>query len=566
MKRIITNSLLLLLLISLSYQTIAQVQYNNCSTTGTNASAIGNKTSAGGNNSLAGGYSSKANGSNSLAFGYNCSSSGTTTTAIGNTAVTTSTGSMALGNYVKAAAPYTYVFGSGTTASYPLTNSTSYSIAMGINSNIPTMLITKSKNNNFTGKVAIGPVTSPQAKLHIKSDNNEDAELMIEVSNKSNDKASVSLFDKNHFIAVGPNIDMQFHAEEGVIKLEGDHYCFGKEHEKKARLYTNKTPTLYVNAVRSDAGENNEDSGPSYAIGFNDHGLLFSSAMNKKGNEAKQIDWKNIMYLLNDGKIGIGSESTYLRNNDDHTLEVHAPRNLNLESDKIMLSGKIGINTTNDVTDYALAVNGGIISTKVYIKEVNQWPDYVFSDTYSLMDLDDLKHYLAVNRHLPGLPSEEEVLESGYDMGEMQANLLRKIEELTRYVLFLQDEIVTLKRENKTSEDTIVFTYDSNGNRISRHLVFERITKHDSPTQASIPSAYSLFPNPTSGTFSLQLDKPEQGEMLRATLLDVSGTILETKETKDGRIEFDLTRQPGGIYILEVDGAAGRDTWKVIKK
>ena len=112
-----------------SIQVKAQVQYNGCSVTGSYASAIGKSNTASGNNSFAGGYTSQATGSNSIAFGYNSKATKSTTTALGNTATASGAGSMAIGNYVKVTGQNAFVFGSGTTASYPLTNSTDNSIA-----------------------------------------------------------------------------------------------------------------------------------------------------------------------------------------------------------------------------------------------------------------------------------------------------------------------------------------------------------------------------------------------------------------------------------------------------
>ena len=452
MKKYLTQ-ILIALFLGCVCQSHAQVQYNGCSATGANASAIGNKNTASGNNSLAGGYTTQATGSNSLAFGYNSKATQSTTTAIGNTAIASGIGSMALGNYVKATAQNAFVFGSGTTASYPLTNSTANSIAFGVNSNRPTLLITKSLNNNYTGKVAIGPITTPQTKLHIKSDNNEDAGVLIEPSDRNGHKAFIHLFDDTHSITVDNTATMELNAGTGDMKLL-------------------------------------------------------------------------------------------------------APN--------ITLNGKIGINTVNEVKDYALAVDGGLISTKVYIKEVQHWPDHVFDDNYSLMKLDDLKQYLAEKRHLPNLPSEKEILNNGYDLNDMQCALLLKIEELTRYILLLQDEIDELKKA--TSEDTIVFTYDSNGNRISRSLVFQRIIPPKSPTATVAPSNFTLFPNPTYGLFSLQFSNPNMEGTANATLRNITGTILETKELRSNSVTFDLSRQPEGIYLLEVDSPTGHETWKVIKK
>ena len=546
------------------YSTFAQVQYNNCSATGANASAIGNKTTASGNNALAGGYTSQASGSNSLAFGYNSKATQSTTTAIGNTAIASGTGSMAWGNYVKATAQNAFVFGTGTTANYPLTNSTANSIAFGVNSNKPTLLITKSQNNNYTGKIAIGPVSTPMAKIHVKSDNNEDAGLILEIGDKTSHSAFISLFDDEHRITVNNTSNMELYSGNGAMVFGGSHYCFGTESGKKARLFTHGTPSFYLNATRNGNNENRDGNGTSYAIDFNDDALAVRSALYQSPNNSTITNWKNALFLCTDGKIGIGSKTTFLKNDLDNKLEIHAPKKIHLESESVKLTGKIGINTDNSVSDYALAVDGGIISTKVFIKEVQQWPDYVFSDNYALMDLDALKHYLKEHRHLPGIPSEKEVLSNGYDINEMQSSLLQKIEELTRYILLLQEEINDLKHE--TPRDTLIFTYDKNGNRVSRSLYFERVIDPNTPLAAVTSSAYTLFPNPTQGEFCLHINRPEKGMVIHATLLNVKGTILEEKQTSSESICFDLSKQPNGIYLLEIENVNETETWKVIKR
>lgn len=52
------------------------------------------------------------------------------------------------------------------------------------------------------------------------------------------------------------------------------------------------------------------------------------------------------------------------------------------------------------------------------------------------------------NKHLPGLPSEAEVLKDGLDVGEMNKLLLQKVEELTLY-------IIDLKKESQKQQEKI---------------------------------------------------------------------------------------------------------------
>ena len=65
------------------------------------------------------------------------------------------------------------------------------------------------------------------------------------------------------------------------------------------------------------------------------------------------------------------------------------------------------------------------------------WPDYVFNSTYQLRPLAEVEAFIKTNSHLPEIPSAEEVANEGIDLAEMDASLLKKIEELTLYLQIL---------------------------------------------------------------------------------------------------------------------------------
>lgn len=539
---------------------------------GTNASVVGKNNTASGNNAFAGGYNSTASGSNSLAFGYGSKASQSTNLALGNTAEATGIGTVAIGNYVKASAQNSFVFGSGTTTSYPLTNSTPNSIAFGVNSKKPTLLITKALNNNYTGKVAIGPVTTPQAKLHIKSDTNEDAGVIIEPSNKTSKKAFLYLSDSRHKLVVEPSGNMELSSGGGFISLTGDHYCFGGSDEAKTRLYTNGTTGIYNNVKRIKNTEIRDVDAPSYGIDFCKDGLHFRTAISQPQRGSEITNWKEALFLFTNGRIGIGSKDTYIENKDDQTLILCSPammdfnaNQINLNSGQVTLNGKIGINTTNDVEDYALAVNGGVITTKVYVKEVNNWPDYVFNEDYTLLTLNELKDYVEEHRHLPGVPSEKELAENGYDIHEIQHVMMEKIEEMTRYILILQAEIDSLKSTTKT-RDIVHFSYDDNGNRIARSLSIEKIEQPEKTTLHSPFNDFDIYPNPTQGQFTVVIKSPHEKDPLHATLLNATGSPVEERMIHEQQTVFDLSAYSNGIYLLIIDTPEGAHSWKIIKK
>lgn len=107
--------------------------------------------------------------------------------------------------------------------------------------------------------------------------------------------------------------------------------------------------------------------------------------------------------------------------------------------------GGIAIGTTTMPTGAMLAVNGKILATEVEVALKSSWPDYVFDEDYKLSPLSEVEKFIKENGHLPGIPSAQEVKDNGLSLGEMNKNLMEKVEELTLYVIQLQKEVNSLK-------------------------------------------------------------------------------------------------------------------------
>ena len=73
------------------------------------------------------------------------------------------------------------------------------------------------------------------------------------------------------------------------------------------------------------------------------------------------------------------------------------------------------------------------------------FPDYVFEPEYQLTSLPALKQQILELGHLPEIPSASEVKENGLALADMTKRMLKKIEELTLYVIDLKEQIDTLK-------------------------------------------------------------------------------------------------------------------------
>ena len=288
-----------------------------------------------------GAYKNIAVGNYSATIGAGCESRGQYSFAIGYVAKSSAPNTIAIGKYVRAQAANSIVIGSGmsNSVSRMLTNNISNSLVVGFNSSLPTLFVSTSSSYNTTGKVGIGNVTSPKAKLHIKSDSNEDAGLFIEATNMSK-MAYLKLFDENNIITANPNT-----------------------------------------------------------------GLLISSKKSK----------------------------------------------ISLDTDEVLIKAKVTIDVPEGISenDYALSVSGGILTSKVMVKEVSEWYDHVFDEDYNLPPIENVKTYIDENGCLPEIPSEQNILMKGYDLVEMDGLLLKKIEELTLYTIELN---ALVKRQQEIIE------------------------------------------------------------------------------------------------------------------
>jgi hypothetical protein len=130
----------------------------------------------------------------------------------------------------------------------------------------------------------------------------------------------------------------------------------------------------------------------------------------------------------------------------------------NTNKSDLYVFGEIGIGTTTPTEK--LEVNGTIRSKEVKV-EAAPWPDYVFSSDYSLMSLQELQDYINTNGHLPEVPDADTVEEEGIALGEMNALLLKKIEELTLYQIEL---LKLLEEQNKRNEslEARIITLENN--------------------------------------------------------------------------------------------------------
>jgi hypothetical protein len=108
----------------------------------------------------------------------------------------------------------------------------------------------------------------------------------------------------------------------------------------------------------------------------------------------------------------------------------------------IKANGNVGIGTNTQATNPAhkLVVSGTAHFCKAIVK-YDGWCDYVFENEYELMPLNKLKEYIKVEKHLPEIPTTKEIEQTDVDLGEMNKLLLKKVEELTLYLIQQQEQL-----------------------------------------------------------------------------------------------------------------------------
>lgn len=156
------------------------------------------------------------------------------------------------------------------------------------------------------------------------------------------------------------------------------------------------------------------------------------------GNAGIQVSSDGFQFL-NSSSVGRFYMSFF---NDDFTISPSSGNN----TGRLILNGnQVTVGQITPASGYLLSIGGKAICEELKVQLSGSWPDYVFKNNYKLRSFDELRNYIKQNNHLPNIPPAAELEKSGLELGDMQKRMMEKIEELTLYVLQLEEEIKKLK-------------------------------------------------------------------------------------------------------------------------
>jgi hypothetical protein len=230
-----------------------------------------------------------------------------------------------------------------------------------------------------------------------------------------------------------------------ILFVSISNYLFAQWTTSGTNIYTNNTGSVVVGATTPSTVNASAALFPSVTSKFNvvtgtgpatytDLVTLYHPGVNIDAVQRQMglvLKLSSESSVIESDKMGgmILESSNGAANYPSFSLVTANTRRLTID-----FSGNIGINTT-DTKGYKFAVNGNAIATAITVKQNASWPDYVFKKDYTLPALSEVKVYIDQNLHLPEIPSAQEIAKDGQNLGEMNRLLLKKVEELTLYLI-----------------------------------------------------------------------------------------------------------------------------------
>jgi hypothetical protein len=302
-----------------------------------------------------------------------------------------------------------------------------------------------SQTNTFptTGNVGIGTGSAPTAKLQVNGSARIDSMLVVKDSIVVNKTATI----KSDLKVVGNTILKSDLKVGGQTTLVGTTVI--KEGDLKIKSLGDSTlpgdGVLVINA----AGKV-KNGGDLKSLVYTQVPAAMPCASDMNGGYIQTAPfWQasanpQRMFLINtscspDPRLGVGVKPD---------AKLHVRLDLN-PADQVLHPLIIDKKMSNvpGVEPYKLLQldrNGLLYAREVKVN-LDTWSDYVFDEKYPLMPLSELQQFIRENNHLPNIPSAEEMTQNGLNVAQSSIFFMEKIEELTLYVLQINEQLKVQK-------------------------------------------------------------------------------------------------------------------------
>ena len=193
-------------------------------------------------------------------------------------------------------------------------------------------------------------------------------------------------------------------------------------------LYRNSSGSYNTAVGRAALQEN---------LGSNNTGIGYQAGKNSSGSRS--------VFIGNDaGSNESSSDKLYIANSNTTTPLIYGDF-----ATKYLAVGEVAASDRAAATSggYRLLVKGGMITEKIKVAVAGSadWADYVFEPSYNLLTLEKVESFIKENKHLPNVPSADEMSKNGLDVTQTTSKLMEKIEELTLYIIELNKKVKELE-------------------------------------------------------------------------------------------------------------------------
>ena len=240
-----------------------------------------------------------------------------------------------------------------------------------------------------------------------------------------------------------------FHVHNGVLELNKDGGRIVDASEGYFQVMKKGKHTLLSNNGWFTIGSVT-DAGVRKTVFHTSNGML---ELNKDGNRIVDAS-EGFFQVMKKGQNTLWSDNgqfsiSTVSNDGTRTNNFHVHNGvleLNNNGTRILEVAEGSLVLKSNGADVATISNNTLTIDKVKLN-VGSFPDYVFKDDYELKSLSEVNSFIESHGHLPNMPSEQEVLENGMDVGKVNTVLVEKIEEMTLYAIDQEQKIENLTKK-----------------------------------------------------------------------------------------------------------------------